>query len=172
MKNAENKASYPYDERKIRKITLRRGTMNKETAKIGFPSRGKRRKPRKSAFPYEGKQEISENRLSPVREKKQTAKNGFPSRGKTRKQRKILSQDWENEKMWKIGFLKLGKNKKRKKMAVPILGRPKNGEKRISQPLEKNKKYCWELFQPLGRSIFPFFHSSEASDGLSSLFNA
>lgn len=43
MKNAENKASYPYDERKTRKITLRRDTMNKETAKNSFPSRGKTR---------------------------------------------------------------------------------------------------------------------------------
>ena len=70
-------------------------------------------------------------------------------------------------------------------MAVQTLGRPKNGEKMLSQTWEeqkiskaafpnpwKNKKYRWELFQPLGRSIFPFFHSSEASDGLSSLFNA
>ncbi|MFC2530548.1 hypothetical protein [Segatella oris] len=41
MKNAENKASYPYDERKTRKITLRMGTMNRETSKNGFPSWGK-----------------------------------------------------------------------------------------------------------------------------------
>jgi hypothetical protein len=71
MKNAENKASYPYDERKTRKITLRRDTTNKETAKNSFPSRGK--------------QEFSENQLSLMRENKKLAKNGFPSRGKTRK---------------------------------------------------------------------------------------
>ena len=46
MKNAENKASYPYDERKTRKITLRRDTMNK--------------KQKKEAFPHEGKEENSE----------------------------------------------------------------------------------------------------------------
>ena len=72
MKNAENKASYPYDERKTRKITLRRDTMNKETAKNSFPSRGK--------------QEFSENQLSLTRENKKSVKIGFLSRGKTRKQ--------------------------------------------------------------------------------------
>lgn len=137
MKNAENKASYPYDERKTRKITLRRDTTNKETAKNSFPSRGKTRIQRKSAFPYEGKQENSENQLSLMGENKKSAKNGFPPRGKTKNQRKILSQDWEDEKMWKIGFPKLGKNKKRKKMAVPTLGRPKNGEKMLSQTWEE-----------------------------------
>ena len=112
MKNAENKASYPYDERKTRKITLRKGTMNRETAKNGFPSRGKRRKQRKMNFSHGGKEVNSGKRISltgeneetakngfPSRENKKTAKNSFPSRGKTRKQRKILSQDWENEKM-------------------------------------------------------------------------
>ena len=86
MKNAENKASYPYDERKTRKITLRRDTMNKETAKNSFPSRGKTRNQQKLAFPHEGKQEFSENQLSLTRENKKSVKIGFLSRGKTRKQ--------------------------------------------------------------------------------------
>ena len=137
MKNAENKASYPYDERKTRKITLRKGTMNRETAKNGFPSRGKTRNQRKLAFPHGGEEASSKKRISLTREKKETAKNGFPPRGKNKNQQKILSQDWENEKMWKIGFPKLGKNKKRKKMAVPTLGRPKNGEKMLSQTWEE-----------------------------------
>ena len=36
MKNTENRASYPYDERKTRKITLRRGTMNEKQKKEAF----------------------------------------------------------------------------------------------------------------------------------------
>ena len=110
-------------------------------------------------------------------ENKKSAKNGFPPRGKTKNQRKILSQNWENEKMWKIGIPKLGKNKKmeengcpnigktekRRKMAFPNLGRIKNLKGCISQPLEE-QKYCWELFQPLGRAIFSVFHSSNSLD--------
>ena len=62
-------------------------------------------------------------------------------------------------------------------MAVPTLGRPKNGEKMLSQTWEeqkisraafpnpwKNKKYRWELFQPLGRAVFLVFHSSNPLD--------
>ena len=62
-------------------------------------------------------------------------------------------------------------------MAVQTLGRPKNGEKMLSQTWEeqktskapfpypwKNKRYCWELFQPLGRTIFSVFHSSNSLD--------
>ena len=37
---------------------------NQKTIKIAFPSRGKIKNHRKSAFPHGGKQEIIENRLS------------------------------------------------------------------------------------------------------------
>ncbi len=159
MKNAENRASYPYDERKTRKITLYRGTMNKKTVKINFPSRGKTRKQLKTAFPHEGKQEFSENQLSLTRVKKQTAKNEFPPRGKTKNQRKILSQNWENEKMWKIGFPKLGKNKKSQRLHFPTLGRIKNTIGSFSNPLDE-RFFLFSFIQLLGRAIFLVFRSS------------
>ena len=95
MKNAENRASYPYDERKIRKITLRRGTTyknqlsstreNQKSAKISFPSWGKIRTQRKTAFPHGGKSEISKNRLSLMGENQKSAKISFPKLGKNKK---------------------------------------------------------------------------------------
>ena len=60
---------------------------NQNSAKNGFPSRGKIKKQRKTAFPRGGKSEISKNRFSPARENKKSAKNGFPPRGKTRNRR-------------------------------------------------------------------------------------
>ena len=130
MKNAENKASYPYDERKTRKITLRRDTMNKETAKNSFPSRGKRRKQRKMNFSHGGKTKISRRY-----------------------------------------FLKIGKTRKCGKSDFPNLGRTKNLKDCISQPLGEQKILLGAFPTPC-TSDFPIFHSSEASDGLSSLFNA
>ena len=115
MKNAENKASYPYDERKTRKITLRRDTMNKETAKNSFPSRGKRRKQRKMNFSHGGKQKSAEDTFSRL--------------GKRENVENRISQTWGEQKISKTAF---------------------------PNPW-KNKKYCWELFQPLVRAIFPFF---------------
>ena len=126
MKNAENKASYPYDERKTRKITLRKGTMNRETAKNGFPSRGKRRKQRKMNFSHGGKEVNSGKRISLTGENKETAKNGFPSRGKRSKQRKTdfpregkpkISENWlslmgEKKETAKNGFPSRGKTRK------------------------------------------------------------
>ena len=58
---------------------------NQKSAKIGFPSRGKIRIQRKTAFLHGGKSEISKNRLSPARENKKSAKIGFPPRGKIKK---------------------------------------------------------------------------------------
>ena len=58
---------------------------NKKTAKINFPSWGKIKNQRKSAFPHEGKSKISENRISPARENKITAKIDFPPQGKAKK---------------------------------------------------------------------------------------
>ena len=60
---------------------------NQNSAKNGFPSRGKIKKQRKTAFPRGGKSEISKNRFSPARENKKSAKNGFPPRGKIKKRR-------------------------------------------------------------------------------------
>ena len=68
------------------------------------------------AFPHEGKQKISENRLSRTRENQKMAKIGFPARGKTRNRRKSafphggkqeisenrLSRTRESQKMLKI----------------------------------------------------------------------
>ena len=75
---------------------------NKKSSKIGFPSRGKIKNHRKSPFPHGGKQEIIENRFSPVR---------------------------ENKKSSKISFPKLGKNKKRRWLRFPILGKTKSPRK-------------------------------------------
>ena len=76
---------------------------NKKSSKIGFPSRGKTRNQRKSAFPHGGKQEIIENRLSLTGENKKSSKIGFPSRGKTRNHRKSLFPT--------LGRLKISKNR-------------------------------------------------------------
>ena len=157
MKNAENKASYPYDERKTRKITLRRDTTNKETAKNSFPSRGKTRIQWKSTFPHEGKQEISEKRLSFTRENKKVAKNGFPPRGKTKNQRKILSQHWEDRKTAKKCFPKLGKNKKSQRLYFPTLGRTKNIVGSFSNPLDE--RFFLFFIHPRSRKGC-FFHFS------------
>ena len=83
---------------------------NKKSSKIGFPSWGKTRNHRKSAFPHGGKQEIIENRLSLTGENKKSSKIAFPNFGKTEKQQKSafptlgkqeiienrLSQLWED----------------------------------------------------------------------------
>ncbi|VEH16207.1 Uncharacterised protein [Segatella oris] len=60
---------------------------NQNSAKNGFPSRGKIKNLRKSAFPHGGKSEISKNRLSSTGENQKSAKNGFPPRGKIKKRR-------------------------------------------------------------------------------------
>ena len=139
MKNAENKASYPYDERKTRKITLRRDTMNKETAKNSFPSRGKTRIQRKSTFPHEGKEGNSEKRISPAREKQKSAENTFPRLGKRENVENRISQTWEEQKAEENGCPNIGKTEKRRKNAFPNLGRIKNLKGCISQPLEEQK---------------------------------
>ena len=68
------------------------------------------------AFPHEGKQKISENRLSRTGENKKSAKIDFPSRGKIKKwqkpafphggkqeiSEKRISPTRENQKMLKI----------------------------------------------------------------------
>ncbi|MGP1453632.1 MAG: hypothetical protein ACTTJ9_09360, partial [Segatella oris] len=82
--NSENQLSLTMENKKSAKIGFPSRGKKKETAKNGFPSRGKRRIQRKLAFPHGGKQENSEKQLSLTREKKETAKNGFPPRGKTR----------------------------------------------------------------------------------------
>ena len=88
-------------------------------------------------FSCERKLENSEKYLSQTWEEQKTEENDSPNIGKTEKSRKMLSQDWENQKISKAVF-------------------PKPW---------KNKKYCWELFQFLGRAIFLIFRSSEALDG-------
>ena len=55
---------------------------NKKTAKISFPSWGKIKIQRKSAFPYEGKQENSKKRFSLARENEITVRTDFPRGGK------------------------------------------------------------------------------------------
>ena len=62
---------------------------NQKSAKIGFPSRGKIRIQRKSAFPHGGKSEISEKRLSPARENQKTPLAPFPTPQKNEKPRKF-----------------------------------------------------------------------------------
>jgi len=57
--------------------------------KIGFPSRGKIKNQRKSAFPHEGKSKISENRLSLTGENQKSVKNDFPSQGEIGKTPKV-----------------------------------------------------------------------------------
>ena len=170
MKNAENKASYPYDERKTRKITLRRDTMNKKAAKINFPSRGKTRIQRKSTFPHEGKEGNSEKRISPARENQKSAEDTFPKLGRRENVENRISQTWEEQKTEENGCPNIGKTEKRRKNAFPNLGRIKNLKSCISQPLEEQKIplrtfptprtgcfFCFSFIQPLGRAIFLFF---------------
>ena len=57
--------------------------------KISFLPRGKIKNLQKSAFPREGKQEISENRLSPARENQKTPLATFPTPQKNEKPRKF-----------------------------------------------------------------------------------
>ncbi len=163
MKNAENKASYPYDERKTRKITLRRDTMNKETAKNSFPSRGKqefsenwlsltggnkktaknsfpsrgrRRKQRKTDFPREGKTKISRKYFPKIGKTRKCGKSDIPNLGRTKNGRKWLSQHWEDRKTAKKRFPKLGKNKKSQRLHFPTLGRTENTVENFSNPLD------------------------------------
>ena len=96
-------------------------------------------KQRKSTFPHEGKQEISENRLSLTGENKKSAKIDFPSRGKIKKQRKTafphggkqeisekqLSLTGENKKSVKNRFPSRGKIKKQRKTTFPHGGNRK-----------------------------------------------
>ena len=123
MKNAENRASYPYDERKTRKITLRKGTMNRETAKNGFPVRGKTKNQRKI--------------LSQNWEDEKMWKIGFPNIGKNKKWKKWLSQHWEDRKTVKKCLPKLGKNKKSQRLYFPTLGRTKNIVGSFPNPLDE-----------------------------------
>ena len=60
LKNSENLLSQPWE--------------NQKTEENGFPARGKTKNQRKLAFPHEGKQEISENRLSLTRENQKMLK--------------------------------------------------------------------------------------------------
>ena len=62
---------------------------NQKSAKIGFPSRGKIRIQRKTAFLHGGKSEISEKRLSPARENQKTPLAPFPTPQKNEKPRKF-----------------------------------------------------------------------------------
>ena len=75
---------------------------NKKSVKNSFPSRGKTRNQRKVAFPQEGKQEISENRLSLTGENQKITKNSFPSRGKIRNQLKTAFPHGGNRKTPKV----------------------------------------------------------------------
>ena len=60
---------------------------NQNSAKIGFPSRGKIRIQRKTAFLHGGKSKFSEKRLSSTGENQKSAKISFPPRGKIKKRR-------------------------------------------------------------------------------------
>ena len=51
---------------------------------MSFPSWGKIKIQRKSAFSREGKSKFRENELSLMGENRKTSKNGFPLRGKTK----------------------------------------------------------------------------------------
>ena len=58
---------------------------NQKSAEIKFPSRGKTRNQRKSAFPHEGKSKNGENQLSLTGENKITARTDFPPQEKAKK---------------------------------------------------------------------------------------
>jgi len=72
---------------KISEKRLSSARENQKSAKIGFPSWGKIRNQRKTAFLHGGKSKISKNRLSLMGENQKSAKNGFPPRGKIKKRR-------------------------------------------------------------------------------------
>ena len=77
---------------------------NKKTAKIGFPSWGKIKIQRKSAFPHGGKQENSEKWFSLARENEITARTDFPPRGKPKNAENHSSLVSEMQKMRKTAF--------------------------------------------------------------------
>ena len=62
---------------------------NKKSSKIAFPSRGKIKNHRKSAFPHGGKQKIIENRFSLMGENQKTPLAPFPTPQKDEKPRKF-----------------------------------------------------------------------------------
>ena len=157
MKNAENKASYPYDERKTRKITLRRDTMNKETAKNSFPSRGKTRIQRKSTFPHEGKEGNSEKRISPARENQKSAEDTFPKLGRRENVENRISQTWEEQKTEENGCPNIGKTEKRRKNAFPNLGRIKKSQRLHFPTLGRIKNTVGNFSNPLDEQFFLFF---------------
>ena len=85
---------------------------NQNSAKIGFPSRGKIRIQRKTAFPHEGKSKICENQLSLMGENQKSAKTGFPPRGKIRNQQKTAFFHGGKSKISKKRLSSTGENQK------------------------------------------------------------
>ena|GEM_PF-929441 len=151
--------------------------MNKETAKNGFPSRGKTKNQRKSTFPHEGKEENSGRYFPKIGKTRKCGKSDFPNLGRTKNGRKWLSQHWEDRKTAKKCFPKLGKNKKSQRLHFPILGRTKNIVGSFSNPLDerfflffihpRSRMDCFFHFpfiRALGRAVFLIFCLSEASD--------
>ena len=64
------------------------------------------------AFPHEGKQEISENRLSLTRENQKMAKTSFPAWGKTKNQRKSAFPHGGKQEIGKNRLSAAGENQK------------------------------------------------------------
>ena len=96
---------------------------NQNSATNGFPSWGKIRTQRKTAFPREGKSKNSEKRLSPAGENQKSAKIGFPPRGKTRTQRKTaFPREGKIKKRRWLHFLLLRKTKKPRKFDKTTFG--------------------------------------------------
>ena len=120
---------------------------NQKSAKNGFPSRGKIRIQRKTAFLHGGKSKFSENRLSPARENQKSAKIGFPPRGKTRNQRKTA-------------FPREGKIKKRHWLHFLLLRKTKNPESLTKQLSGGSSHFTYSLSVSIDLAIVIFPSSS------------
>ena len=136
---------------------------NQKSAKIGFPSRGKIKNLRKSAFPHGGKSEISEKRLSSTGENQKSAKIGFPSRGKIRNQQKSV---FPHEGKSKIVENRLSPTRENQKTPLAPFLTPQKDEK----PRKFDKTtfggqftfyiLSFGIYRP-GNYYFPFFFSLE-----------
>ena len=136
---------------------------NQNSAKNGFPPRGKIKNLRKSAFPHGGKSELSEKRLSLARENQKSAKISFPSWGKIRNQQKSA---FPREGKSKISKKRLSPARENQKTPLAPFPTPQKDEK----PRKFDKTtfggqftfyiLSFGIYRP-DNCYFPFFFSLE-----------
>ena len=117
----------------------------------------------KPAFPRGGKQEISENLLSPARENQKSAKIGFPPRGKTRNRRKSA---FPREGKQEISENRLSPARENQKTPLAPFPTPQKNEKpRKFGEITFGGQFTFctlsfGIYQP-DNCYFPFFFSLE-----------